>query len=369
MTERAGVVSHLVRIDDLRACATDVLSRLGQPDDHAAMVADLLVDSELRGYEDHGVAILGYVPVIGKAISINLRPTIRTVSETDNTLLLDGDHGWGVMPGVQAMEWCIERARKRRGIACATVRNAGHVVTSAPYVERAARAGTIGFAAVNTSSAMVPPGGRTKVFGSNPLAFGVPAGRHRPLLLDISTSAIAGGKLRIPLLEGRQLPEGLVADSQGQPTTDPRAGSSQAGGSLLPLGWPHAAHKGFGLAMMVDILAGVLSGAGFAQTASVQASSMGQFYWALDVEAFMPLADFTARVDEQIDQVKMSERIDGVDEILVPGERGLRRREALLVEGTMPLSETVWRQVLKGCEAVGCAPPPSETLAENRPGS
>ncbi len=325
------------------------------------MIADILVDSDLRGYPDHGVSILGFFPAILKMGHHNPRPGIRVASETGTVLLLDGDRGLGVMPGMRAMRWCVERAQSQRGIACASVHNAGSVITRAPYVEMAARAGVIAFACVNAEPNVAPPGGLTRIFGTNPLAYGVPAGRHYPLVFDMATSATAALKMRIASAKGEQVPEGLIADARGRPTTDPREfwppASPSPLGSMLPLGWPRGAHKGFGLAMMVDVLAGVLSGGAFAESASVVDSDVGQFYWALDVRALMPLEEFQARVDEQIDRVKASKPAEGTGEILVPGERGQRRRESLLARGTVPLDRESWEPLESACRAVGLTPP------------
>jgi LDH2 family malate/lactate/ureidoglycolate dehydrogenase len=356
-------MSRRVRISELRGAAAEVLRRLGHSDDHAAQIAEVLVDCDLRGYEDHGVALLGLFPMLVQAGRYNPRPQIRVVGETESTLLLDGDRGLGVVPGLQAMRWCVERARARGGIACAAVRHAGHVIASAPYVELAAREGLVGFACANADPMMAAPGGRTKVVGNNPLAFAAPAGRHEPLLFDMATSATAGQKMRLAALAGQTVPEGLIADSQGQPTTDPRAFWPPAApimaGALLPLGWPPAGHKGFGLALLVEVLAGVLAGGGFGQTARVVAGDTGQFYWALDVRPFLPLEEFRARVDALADQIKAGERLAGVDEVLVPGERGQRRRAARLAEGVIPLAEESWGQFVKGCQAAGVTPPAS----------
>ncbi|MGI5836607.1 MAG: Ldh family oxidoreductase [Chloroflexota bacterium] len=345
----------------LRDCATEILQRYGHPETHSAMVADVMVDGDLRGYPDHGVWFLGMLPSALRSGRHNPRPNVRVVSETESALLLDGDRGFGVISGMQAIRWCIERARSNRGIACAAVRNAGTVIALAPYVELAARAGVIGFACVNAEPAVAPPGGSTKVFGTNPLAFGVPAGRHYPLIFDTATSSTAALKMRIAALRGEKVPEGLIADEKGRPTTEPREfwppGGGGPIGSILPLGWPVGSHKGFGLAMVVDVLAGVLTGGGFAQTASIAGSDIGQFYWALDISPFMALEKFRARVDEQIDQVKSSARIEGAGEILVPGERGQRLRESLLARGTVPIPDESWERLEKVCRDLGLTPP------------
>jgi LDH2 family malate/lactate/ureidoglycolate dehydrogenase len=355
--------SSSVRIDRLRSCVIDILGAMDHPDEHAAIIADVLIDADLRGYDDHGVGSLTVLLHFRDRGRYNSRAEVRILKETESNLLLDGDGGLGVVAAMQAMTWCVERARKSQGIACAAIRDAGWAVASAPYVELAAHAGTIGFTCTNTAAIMAPPGGRTPVVGSNPLAFGFPAGRHDPVIFDMATSGIAALKVRIAAMEGRALPEGLIADAAGRPTTDPRAFLSAEGrpiGTVLPLGWPRAAYKGFGLAMTVDLLAGVLSGSAFGRAATPVQSNVGQFYWALDVEAFMPLAEFKARIDAEIDEVKASARVEGGEEILVPGERGQRRRAKARERGLVDLDSWSWNELAKACAAVGVSPPSIE---------
>lgn len=361
MDEPRNAEPRVIRVPDLRNWVAELLRRLGHPDEHADIVADVLVDGDLRGYADHGVEMLGSFLPRPSRQTHNPRPVIRVLSENESTLLLDGDHGLGVMPGIQAMRWCIDRAKARNAIACAAVRHAGHAIAGAPYVELAAHAGTIGLACLNAHPTMAPLGSKTKALGTNPIAFGVPTGRHYPIVLDMATSTTSARKILMAATEGRSVPEGLVADAEGRPTTEPRDFAPRSlghlAGSLLPLGWPHAWYKGFGLAMIVDVLAGILSGGGFGPDANLFGGDVGQFYLALDVRAFMPLEQFQARVDIQIEQIKAGERVDGVKEILVPGERGQKRREMLLQRGTLELTKASWEQLVKASEAVGLTPP------------
>jgi LDH2 family malate/lactate/ureidoglycolate dehydrogenase len=259
---------------------------------------------------------------------------VSVLSETDGALLLDGDRGCGPGPPTRAMEWCIERARERSGMAVAGVRN-WQMLVGAPYVRMAAEAGLIGYACTNFNSLVAPPGGRTAVFGTNPFAYGLPAGRHAPVVLDVAITTVALQKVRVAAETGEPLPEGLVLDD----------------GSLAPLGSPHAPHKGFGLALVVDALSGVLTGAGFGQ--GVAAEAPGNFLWALDVEAFMPRAEFLERMDEQIDQVKRGERRPGVEELVVPGERGERRHRELTASGELPVAAAGWQILSATCESLG----------------
>ncbi len=339
---------ELVRIDDLRRCLAHAFERLGLSPEDAAGLAGLLVDSELRGHPDHGVAALGLLTELYRAGKLNPQPAVRVLSETDGALLLDGDRGCGPRAPLQAMSWCVERARERKGMAVAAVRG-WQLIVCAPWARLAAEAGLIGFACTNFNPLVAPPGGRTAVFGTNPFAYGLPSASHPPLVLDVATSAVAMQKVRLAAEEGEPMPGGLIFDSAGRPTTDPA--EFFEGGTLAPLGSPHAPHKGFGLALFVDALSGVLSGSGFAR--GVLAGAPGNFLWALDVEAFMPREEFLARMDAQIAEVKNGERSAGVDELLVPGERGERRHSELATQGTVPLAAASWRILESSCDALG----------------
>jgi LDH2 family malate/lactate/ureidoglycolate dehydrogenase len=338
----------LVRIDDLHRCLAGAFERLGLTPEDAAGLAGLLVDSELRAHRDHGVVALGLLTDLYHDGRVNPRPRVRVLHETDGALLLDGDRGCGPVAPMRAMRWCIERARERHAMAVAAVRD-WQLLVAAPYARLAAEAGLIGFACTNFTPMVAPPGGRTPVFGTNPFAYGLPARRHPPVVLDVATTVVAMQKVRVAAEEGERMPEGLIFDRAGRPTTDPAA--FFAGGSLAPLGSPHAPHKGFGLALFIDALSGVLSGAGFAQGMATRAP--GNLLWALDVEAFLPRQEFVARMDALIDQIKQGERAPGVDELLIPGERGERRSRDLTARGVVPLAPASWQMLTSRCEALG----------------
>jgi LDH2 family malate/lactate/ureidoglycolate dehydrogenase len=155
-------------------------------------------------------------------------------------------------------------------------------------------------------------------------------------------------KVRVAAQQGLSMPEGIIFDHDGRPTTDP--GEFLEGGLLAPLGTPHAPHKGFGLALFIDALSGVLSGAGFAK--GVAGGAPGNLLWALDVEAFLPRKEFLQRMDAQLDQIKQGERLPGVDELLLPGERGQRRYLDLTARGVVPLSPASWQLLATGCESL-----------------
>jgi LDH2 family malate/lactate/ureidoglycolate dehydrogenase len=353
MAENPGSGIRLVRIEDLRHCLIAAFARLELPREDAEQVAEVLLDSEVRGHESHGVHLLSFLAdAYG---GMNPRPRIRVLRQTDGALLLDGDHSY-VVGAVRAMRWCIERARERKGMAVAGVRNSQPIVPGF-YARMAAEAGLIGFACANGIPMVAPPGGRTPTLGTNPLAYAIPAGRHPPVVLDVATTTGAAFKVRLAAQRNRPVLEGMILDREGRPTTDPN--EFVWGGLMAPLGSPAAPHKGFGLALVIDALTGVLTGADFARDFPTEPATAGNAtVWALDVEAFMAREEFLARMEAQIDQVKAGERLAGVDELLVPGERGYRRYHELSSLGTVPLSGATWEGLTKACSSLSISPPP-----------
>ena len=362
MAENLDNEMSLVRIEDLRYCLIAAFEQLELPREDAEQLTEVLLDSELRGHESHGVHLLGFL-VDAYRSGMNPRPRIRVLLESEGALVLDGDHSH-VVGAVRAMRWCIKRARECKGMVVAGVRNSQLIVPGF-YARMAAEAGLIGFACANGIPMVAPPGGRTPTFGTNPLAYAIPAGRHPPVVLDIATTTGAAFKVRLAAQGNHPVPEGMILDSEGLSTTDPN--EFVRGGLMAPLGSPAAPHKGFGLALVTDALAGVLTGAIFARDLADEPTTAGNAtFWALDVEAFLPREVFLARMEAQIDQVKAGERLAGVDELFVPGERSHRRYRELTVRGTIPLSVATWDALTKACASLSILPPPT-LAAEPRP--
>jgi LDH2 family malate/lactate/ureidoglycolate dehydrogenase len=352
MTNDQSRGARLVRIDDLRRCLAVAFQRLRLTPEDAEGLGGLLVDTELRGHPGHGVAALEVLARFYREGKLNPRPRVRVLHETDGAILFDGDRACGPGVPIRAMRWCIDRARERKGMAVAAVRD-WQLLVAAPYARLAAEAGLIGFACTNFVPLVAPPGGRMAVFGTNPFAYGLPSGRHQPVVLDVATTVSSMQKVRVAAQQGKPLPEGIILDRAGRPITDPVEFLN--GGLMAPLGYPHAPHTGFGLALFVDAVSGVLSGAGFAQ--GVSSGAAGNFLWALDVEAFLPRQEFLARMDAQIDQVKQGERLPGVEELLVPGERGQRRYLDLTARGVVPLAPASWQLLATACRSLAAPLP------------
>ena len=257
-----GDGTRLVSTADVRRSLAGAFERLGLTPEDGADLAGLLVDSELRGHPDHGVAALGILAGFYREGALNPRPQVRVLRETEGALLLHGDRGCGPGAPMRAMRWCIDRARERRGMAVAAVRD-WQLLVAGPYARLAAQAGLIGFTCTNFVPLVAPPGGTRPIFGTNPLAYGLPARRHPPVVLDMATTVSAMQKIRLAAEGGVPVPEGVIFDRAGRPTTNPEALFD--GGSMAPLGAPLAPYKGFGLALVVDALSGVLAGGRFGQ--------------------------------------------------------------------------------------------------------
>jgi LDH2 family malate/lactate/ureidoglycolate dehydrogenase len=307
----------------LRDFARRVLIQAGMSENDASTVADIQIDADLRGVHTHGVAgLLGYVRRI-RAGGANARAVPRVIQSAPGVALVDGDNGLGQIVGHFAMSIAIAKARET-GIGAVTARNSSHFGAAAHYAMMALEHDLIGSATTSAGCRIAAWGGKQPVVGNNPLAYAIPAGREWPIVLDMAQSVVAAGKLGMALRKGEQIPLGWALDREGKPTTDPRAGQQ---GLLVPIGGP----KGFGLAVVMDTLSGVMSGALFGLAlgqphTQERPSELGHFFLALDPGRFMPIAEFKERVDTMIRDIKTSERAEGVDQLYLPGEMEFEMR-------------------------------------------
>jgi LDH2 family malate/lactate/ureidoglycolate dehydrogenase len=308
----------------LKQISTEVLSAAGLSQADAELVADTLVQADLWGHQSHGLLRLqAYVARLKSgAVAVHGKPSL--VRELGPIAVLDGANAMGQVVAKAAIDLAVERA-KQFGIGAISVRNSNHFGTAMYFTRLAARRGCIGFMATNASPAMPPWGGRTKAVGTNPWSWAAPAGEHVPMILDIANTAVARGKIHLARQRGEQIPEGWALDEQGASTTSPDA-------ALAGVTLPMAGHKGYGIALMMDVLAGVLSGSGFGPDVagpfqSEKPGRVGHFVLALNIEAFISLEEFDQRQEELIASIKRNKLAEGAAEILYPGER-----EALLAD-------------------------------------
>jgi len=305
--------------------STKALQKLGVPEEDAQITARLLVATDLRGVESHGVAHLNrfYARWIRSGV-INATPKPKIFSQAPSTATMDGDRGLGFVIGHHAMAEAIQRAGKT-GAGFIAVRNSTHFGAAACYAMMALERDMIGIAMTNTIAGVIAPESTKPAVGTNPLAVAAPAGKKTPFVLDMATSVVAAGKLEIARREGTSIPEGWAVDKEGEPITDPNKRVRGEGG-LLPLGGTpkFGGYKGFGLGVLVDILSGVLSGssAGIIWPNIRDNGGLGtgdHFFGALRIDSFLPVENFKKSMDEMIEAFEALPTLPGVKKIYVAG--------------------------------------------------
>ncbi len=329
----------MVRVteNELLRFASGIFQAVGVPEDHARTVADNLVQGELHGLASHGVSRL--LEVYAERFvggGINPRPSVEVVRQDRGCALIDGDNGPGAVVGTAGMKLAIDLAREH-GSGWVAVRNSSHYGAAFLYARMAMAEGMIGFSSTNTVVQQAPYGGRTKLLGTNPLCIGVPGGTLGPIILDMATSQTARGKIQVAAIDGKEIPLGWAVDRQDRPTTDP----TQAW-RLLPLG----GYKGYGLALMMEILSAVISGAAVGNRVGEMFNhpdthqQIGHIFGALDLSGFGSLQAFRDRIDALIAYIRACEPEEGA-EVLLPGEPEARAAAANRRDG-IPLSEDVF---------------------------
>ena len=323
----------------------------------AADVADHLVEASLTGHDSHGV-MRGpeYLEKVESGlIDRKARPEITEEGEVWATI--DGHWGFGQPCSRFAMQMAIAKALKA-GIGCVTVRNSNHMGRVGFYTQMAAAQGMVGFGCVNINgfAPMVAPFlGVDRRLGTNPFSVSFPADREPAFMADFTTSVAAEGKVRWYRNEEASIPEGWLIDHNGEPTIDPRQLYDEPHGALLPVGGS-VGHKGYALSMMVEALAGGLSGGGVTNPNPVRHGNTC-WYLAIDIERFTPIAEFKAKIGAMIDYMKSSRLRAGESEILYPGEPEFRSRSKRLAEG-IPVDPVTWRDLTGWAEKAGVVPPP-----------
>ena len=316
----------------LRAFVIDLTTRAGLSRSEAPILADSLIEADLRGIRTHGLLRLPIYIRRMEAGVIAVKETIQVSGERGAIKVLDAKNGLGQVACVRGMEEALSKA-EQFGLGSCTVFNSNHCGVLGYYSELAAARGMIGFSATNVFPLMAPTGGKEKVLGNNPLALSVPRLKADPITYDVATSTVSYGKILTYQRRGEKIPLGWVLDVLGQPTDNPEAAISGQG-SLTPF----AGHKGYGLAFMLEILAGVLTGAAFGpQIHSLydvrQFAGLGHFLMAMNIGYFMDPEMFFQRLERWIEMVKFSEPAAGSEEILIPGELEHRNRKRNLEEG------------------------------------
>lgn len=336
--KRSHESGHRLDHVELERFVSDVLRSVGVDREPAATVADALVRADLRGVGSHGVARLPAYVRNFEAGGFNPSPSLTVERSTDSVLLIDADGGPGQHAGVVAMDRLLETVGGA-GTAFASVGNSNHFGTAAYFTERAAEKGYIGIAMTNVGPDVIPFGGRYPFFGTNPLSVSIPTDREFSITLDMATSVVAMGKIDHVAKEANaDIPPEWAVDGEGNPTTDPHEVEA-----LRPVGGP----KGYGLALVVDVLCGLLSGSGASPSVGPlyddfdESMGLGHFFGVIDVSAFRDRAAFAVDVGDLIDELKTQRTREGTDEIMLPGEIETRTKKRRRASG-VPIAEPIY---------------------------
>ena len=338
-----------VSADDLRRCITDIFAASGSDTEEAGVIAEHLVGANLVGHDSHGVIrVMEYLPFIERDM-VRPNQTATVVADTDVVTVIDGGRGYGQVIGVAAMERGIAKCR-RQGVALIGIRNTGHLGRIGHWAELVAAAGLVSLHCVNTSGfgiLVAPYGGREPRLSANPLAAGIPVA-DAPLILDMSTAAIAHGKIKVALNAKTEIPDNCVIDHTGQVTRDPAAYVGPPVGAILPVG----GHKGHGLSILIEVLAGALTGGHCSHPDHAAYLANNMFSLLLDPDVMGAGGGFADELRRLEDWVKSSALATGSGEILLPGEIERRTRTERLANG-IPLDDTTGRQLIETGRAAG----------------
>ena len=321
-----------VLVQDLQSFITRAMQALGLPDDDAATVGRLMAQADLQGSDGHGVIRLPQYARRILAGGLNTRPTIRVAQERAATALIDGDNGMGHLVMQRATEMAIEKARTC-GMAWVGSQFSNHAGPASLYARMPLAHDMIGlYFAVGNANHLPPWGGLDMLLSTNPIAVAVPALHEAPIVLDMATTVAAYGKVKAKAQRGEMMPEGWMMDRQGKPLLDPKRSEE---GFLMPIG----GYKGYGLSLVVGLLAGTLNGAAMGKDVidfnhdDASVTNTGQAIAVIDPAAFGDVQDFKARVDELIRDIRNSQRMPGVDRIWLPGEQSEAKRQTYLRDG------------------------------------
>jgi uncharacterized oxidoreductase len=345
---------------DLKDFAASLLSAGGATDEEARVVANSLVGANLRGHDSHGVMRIPFY--VGRVSEGILQPgsTLTIENETASGLVADGGWGFGQVLSIDLTERLIAKAGET-GIACGTLRRSAHIGRLGEYAEIATAKNMIAMIIANTHGAaqrVAPVGGKRPRLGTNPLCIGVPNGKDGPFVLDFGTSATAEGKVRVKKIAGEEVPPGWILDPEGNPTTDPNQLYGDPPGTIRPMGGDQA-YKGFGLSFMIELLCGSLSGGQCAYPDPPPPTGNCAMFVVISPERFAGMPHLQQEVGQLEGYVRTVPRIDGVDEIILPGDperRTLADREA----NGIPLDAGNWTALTELAEKLSVTLPAAD---------
>ncbi len=344
--------------EDLTSYAAQYMVKLGIPEEDAKIVADVLIEADLRGIDSHGIIrIYSYYGIRLENQYMNPVTQKKIISETDTTISYDCGNGLGQVISYEAMNKSIQKAEKSN-IAIATVKNSNHYGIASYYSMMALEHDMIGISLTNSQPLVAPTYGRAAIFGTNPISFAAPSDRQYPFVLDMATSVVPIGRIKVFEKKGKKIPIGWGIDNDGNITDDPKKVQSGGPGALMPLGGIDImrGYKGYGLAIMVEILCAALSGAshltdvGFPHEPKI--CDVSHFFMAININAFRPVIDFKKQLDEIITMLKESPKAAGHDRIYVAGEKEFEIAEYNSQNG-IPVLKPVVDELVKNGNRLG----------------
>lgn len=353
-SSKPPVNATLVEVDQLRDFISRVLANEGLPKADADKVGRLMSEADLQGSDGHGVIRLPMYLKRIKAGGMNKTPNIHVVHERAAMAVVDGDNGMGHLVVSRAVDIAIDKAREA-GVAWVSTRNSNHAGPASLYSRKALEHDMLGlYFAVGNANHLPPWGGMDMLLSTNPISAAIPAGQEPPVVLDMATTVAAYGKVKAKAKRGEQMPEGWMIDRQGKPLTDPTRANE---GFLLPIG----EHKGYGLALMVGLLAGTLGGAAMGREVvdfnadHVTLTNTGQSILMIDLNAFGNPAVFKQSVDQLVRDIRNSERMPGVERIWLPGEQSHEKR-VRYEKGGIPLPNVLVDELQALAHELGVSP-------------
>ena len=340
----------------LQQFAISLLQAGGASAEEAAIVGRSLVEANLRGYDSHGVMRIPYYVQAIQEGEVVPGAELAVLDEGPSRVVADANWGFGQVQAVRLLDMLASKARDS-GQAIGTMTHSGHIGRLGEYCELAAAQGLVSLLMVNSHGAAVrvaPPGGKAPRLSTNPLAIGVPFG-DAPLVLDFSTSATAEGKVRVKKIAGQPCPEGWLLDNEGRPTTDPNTLYGTPPGSILPMGGTQG-YKGFGLGLMIEIFTGAISGGVCARPVPFAKKGNCVFVMLIDPARFGGAEHFQCEVSQLVEYIKSCPRIDGCDEILLPGDPERQLLAKRTAEG-LSFDEENWTALVKLAAKLGVTAP------------
>jgi len=344
-----------IQSDTLRQCGYELFEAAGCSLEGAQAVVDHLIESDLFGHHSHGaIRFYEYARAIREG-RFQPRAIPEVIIDNPCAAVVDACGALGQVGATFAMNLAVEKA-KQHGTGTVTLRNTSHVGRVGAYPLLAARSGMIGIAFVNAGNLgyqIAPFGGIDGRLSTNPIAFSAPRQNDDPILVDMTTSVVAEGKVRLALNQKRHVPEGWLIDAEGNPTTDPKKFKGDPPGAILPLGGV-VAHKGYGLSFVVELLGGILSGQGCAAGERIMVSN-GVLFTVYHIEHFIGLSTYFDELEALIQHVKSSRLAPGFEEILIPGEPEFRYAQRKQNEG-IEVDDTTWKSICEEARMFGLNP-------------